>query len=67
MKLTQEGTVPSSYTTRQEFEWDAAWIEVDLWVELPFWLMVGNTSVTVEVGLTHQRKRYHVIALCNVG
>jgi len=42
--------IPSSYFIGQEIKWDAPWIEVYLWVELPFWLMTGNTTVFVEVG-----------------
>jgi hypothetical protein len=43
-------TLPSSYIVGQEINWEAPWIEVYIWVELPFWLMVGNTTVSVEVG-----------------
>lgn len=50
MKLTPEGAIPSGYFIGQEIEWDAPWISVNLWVELPFWLMVGNTSANLEVG-----------------
>jgi len=42
--------IPSSYFIGQEIKWDAPWIEVYLWVELPFWLMTGNTTVSVELG-----------------
>jgi hypothetical protein len=42
--------IPSSYAIGQEIKWVAPWIEVYLWVELPFWLMTGNTTVSVEVG-----------------
>jgi hypothetical protein len=42
--------IPSSYSIGQEIKWDAPWIEVYLWVELPFWLMTGDTAVSVEVG-----------------
>jgi hypothetical protein len=42
--------IPSSYFIGQEIKWDAPWIEVYLWVELPFWLMTGNVTVSVEVG-----------------
>lgn len=33
----------------QEIDWEAEWIDVELCVELPFWLMVENTTVPVEV------------------
>jgi len=45
-----EVTIPSSYIVGQEIKWDAPWTDVSIWVELPFWLMVGNTTVSVEVG-----------------
>ena len=47
---TQQVDIPSRYFVGQEINWDAPWIEVFLWVELPFWMMTGNTTVTVEVG-----------------
>jgi hypothetical protein len=47
---SQQVAIPSSYFVGQEIKWDASWIEVYLWVELPFWLMTGNTTVSVEVG-----------------
>lgn len=49
MILPQEAAIPSSYFIGQEINWDAPWVEVCLWVELPFWLMVGNTTVSVAV------------------
>lgn len=42
--------IPNSYFIGQEIKWDAPWIEVYLWVELPFWLMTGNVTASVEVG-----------------
>jgi hypothetical protein len=45
-----DAAIPSSYFVGQEIKWDAPWIEVNLWVELPFWLMTGNTTVSVEEG-----------------
>lgn len=40
---------PKSYFLGQELNWDAPWVDVDLWVELPFWLMVDNTAISIEV------------------
>lgn len=48
--LRSRGPPPSSYWVGQELAWDAPWIQVALRVELPFWLMVDNTTVSVEVG-----------------
>jgi hypothetical protein len=48
-----EGTsvkpVPESYWLGQELDWDAEWTPVILWVELPFWLMVSDCTIQVEV------------------
>jgi hypothetical protein len=41
---------PKSFSIGQDLNWDAPWIEVTLRVELPFWLMVGNTEIPIEVG-----------------
>jgi hypothetical protein len=41
------GPATGSYYIGQEIDWQAPWIEVNLWVELPFWLMTGNTTITV--------------------
>lgn len=41
--------VPEKYALGDELNWDAPWIDVDLWVELPFWLMMDNTTISVEV------------------
>jgi hypothetical protein len=49
MIAQQRADISSSYAVGQEINWEAPWIEVCLWVELPFWLMVGNTTVSVEV------------------
>jgi adenylate kinase family enzyme len=45
-----EVAIPSSYFVGQEIKWDAPWIDVSVCVELPFWLMVGDVTVSVEVG-----------------
>lgn len=47
---TQPESIPESYYVGQDIDWSAPWIDAVLWVELPFWLLVGNTSISVEVG-----------------
>ncbi len=47
----QQVAIPSSYFVGQEINWDAPWIEVYLWVELPFWLMTGNTYIKFKAKL----------------
>lgn len=42
-------TVPESYSIDEEISWDAPWIDVSLRVELPFWLMVYNITLPIEV------------------
>jgi hypothetical protein len=41
---------PDSYSIYQEINWDAPWVDVCLRVELPFWLMVDNITMPIEVG-----------------
>jgi hypothetical protein len=41
---------PSSYSLGQDLAWDAPWIDVTLSVELPFWLLVDNTTLPVNLG-----------------
>jgi len=48
--VKDQASIPGNYAVGQEINWEAPWIEVKLWVELPFWLMVENTTVSVEVG-----------------
>lgn len=48
--MKDQADIPSSYAVGQEINWEAPWIEVYLWVELPFWLMVGNATISVAVG-----------------
>jgi len=48
MDSDKEIVPPDNYVIGQEFNWDAPWVDVQLWAELPFWLMVGNTTVTIE-------------------
>jgi hypothetical protein len=40
--------IPEHYTVGDNLRWDAPWADVRFWVELPFWLMVNNTTVTVD-------------------
>jgi hypothetical protein len=40
---------PDSFAIGDDLDWDAPWIDVSLWVELPFWLMTDNTTVAIEV------------------
>lgn len=40
--------IPEHYAVGDNLNWDAPWIDVSLWIELPFWLMVNNSTVTVE-------------------
>src|SRR5580658_1870803 len=47
---TDKPIFPEVSLLGQEIDWKAPWIEVSLWVELPFWLMVGDTTVSVELG-----------------
>ena len=46
---SSSGTPPASFSIGDDLNWNAPWIDVCLWVELPFWLMVDNTTITVEV------------------
>lgn len=36
------------YAIGDGLNWDAPWVDVCLWTELPFWLMVDNTTIAVE-------------------
>ena len=40
---------PARVTLGQDLNWNAPWVEVALRVELPFWLMIDNTTMAVEV------------------
>jgi hypothetical protein len=40
---------PESYWLGQELDWEAQWVPVVLWAELPFWLMVADCSMQVEL------------------
>ena len=39
--------IPEHYTIGDRLNWDALWVVVRLWTELPFWLMVDNTTMAV--------------------
>lgn len=41
---------PASGGLGDDIDWKARWLKVRLRVELPFWLMVDNTTLPVEVG-----------------
>ena len=45
----EEASVPETYWTGQELDWQAAAIPVVLRVELPYWLMVPNCSIEVKI------------------
>jgi hypothetical protein len=42
-------SIPSHYTIGDRLDWAAPWIDVELWVELPFWLMVENAAIQVQL------------------
>ena len=42
------GSIPSQYTIGDGLNWASPWIDVELWVELPFWLMVDNATIQVQ-------------------
>jgi hypothetical protein len=41
--------LPDRFVIGDDLNWDAPWVDVWLWVELPFWLMVDNTTIATEV------------------
>ena len=41
--------VPVNISIGDDLNWNAPWINVDLRVELPFWLMVDDSTIPVEV------------------
>jgi hypothetical protein len=50
MASSNEVSPPSQFAIGEDLNWDAPWIDVNLWGgELPFWLMVDNTTVNVDV------------------
>lgn len=42
-------SIPSSYCIGDEINWEAPWVDVSLWIELPFWLMTGDTTTRIGV------------------
>jgi hypothetical protein len=40
---------PADFMVGRDLKWEAPWIDVRLWVELPFWLMVDNSTLVIEV------------------
>ena len=40
---------PEQYSVAQELDWKASWIDVCLRLELPFWLMVDNVTIPVDI------------------
>ncbi len=49
MASKDQGGRPDRFVIGDDLNWDAPWVDVWLWVELPFWLMVDNTTITTEV------------------
>jgi len=49
MASKDEGGLPLRFALGEDLNWKAPWIGVCLWVELPFWLMVDNTTFAIEV------------------
>jgi hypothetical protein len=45
-----KGNAMSWELWQQELNWDAPWVDVCLRVELPFWLMINDTTISIEVG-----------------
>lgn len=53
MNNSSEGSsvkpVPESYWLGQDLDWESEWSPVVLWAELPFWLMITDCSLQIEV------------------
>jgi hypothetical protein len=47
--ISGTGELPKQFLIGDDLNWDAPWIDVNLWVELPFWLMVNNSTYLLEV------------------
>jgi hypothetical protein len=47
---TTSSGLPDSYVIGDRLNWNAPWVDVNLWAELPFWLMVNNSTMSVECG-----------------
>lgn len=45
----QSPQVRVGFSIGDDLNWNAPWINVDLWVELPFWLMVDDSTIPVDV------------------
>ena len=48
-KSTKEANIPKSYWIGQELNWEASSVDVVLLCEVPFWIMVPNCVLEVEV------------------
>jgi hypothetical protein len=48
-KSSEKMSIPDSYWIGQELDWEAATVPVQLYVELPYWVMVSNCTQDVEV------------------
>jgi hypothetical protein len=48
-KSSEKMSIPDSYWIGQELDWEAATVPVQLYVELPYWIMVSNCTQEVEV------------------
>jgi hypothetical protein len=48
-KSSEKTLIPDSYWIGQELDWQAATVPVQLYVELPYWLMVPDCTQDVEV------------------
>lgn len=48
-KLPHQEKLPESYALGDRLRWDAPWVDVSLWAELPFWLMMNNAALSIEV------------------
>jgi len=49
MVSNYDGKIPDRFCLGEDLNWDAPWVDVSLWVELPFWLMVDNTTLAIEI------------------
>jgi hypothetical protein len=47
--MRQEPQYPAKFKIGDDLNWGAPWINVCLWVELPFWLMVENATIPIEI------------------
>lgn len=49
MVSKDEGKIPDRTCIGEDLKWDAPWVDVNLCVELPFWLMVDNTKIAIKI------------------